>query len=215
VHLDQFPPESLELGIGNCHDLRGHLKPPGESIEFFLRSLDTPVSENDDWGMRLFVSTVVRAETRLGGNTSSGSLHAVMEAVQLPYPEFKRKLRNLGLSEVKKGLSPSVLDTADGLVEAATLEDAILSGLEVAFALELCRQRQGKYPALLADLAPLMPKGVPKDPFSTDDFIYRLDEEKCTLYSVGPDMKDDGGDDDKDYLLLPQLPGQAYSETMK
>jgi hypothetical protein len=42
---------------------------------------------------------------------------------------------------------------------------------------------------------------VPEDPFDDQPLRYRLTPEQACVYSVGPDLKDDGG------LVDPSLPG--------
>ena len=48
-------------------------------------------------------------------------------------------------------------------------------------------------PGNLDELVPKYLPELPKDPFSDQDFIYRLEDGDWKLYSVGPNTKDDGG----------------------
>ena len=65
--------------------------------------------------------------------------------------------------------------------------------LDVAFALAAYRRDRERYPARTADLAPKYLAAVPNDLFSGKDLIYKPNEKGYTLYSVGPNGKDDGG----------------------
>jgi len=73
--------------------------------------------------------------------------------------------------------------------------------LQTALGLQVYRQRHGRYPAALSELRAL---GwiAPIDPFSGQDLIYRRQGAGYTLYSVGPNLKDDGGQ--PHWLQLPK-----------
>jgi hypothetical protein len=57
------------------------------------------------------------------------------------------------------------------------------------------RFADGAYPASLSQLVPSYLHSVPIDPFtpSSMPLLYRLNGAKYILYSIGPDMHDDGG----------------------
>lgn len=63
----------------------------------------------------------------------------------------------------------------------------------VFLALQAYRTRFGRYPASMLELKTKLGWKLPKDPFSGKDFIYKRQAKGFILYSVGPDMKDDGG----------------------
>lgn len=63
----------------------------------------------------------------------------------------------------------------------------------VELALEAHKMDRGSYPQSLAALNLQFAHGLPKDPFSGGDFVYRRQDDAFQLYSVGPDRKDDGG----------------------
>jgi hypothetical protein len=64
-----------------------------------------------------------------------------------------------------------------------------------AIALERYRLRQGRFPADLGALVPRYLSAVPMDPMSGKPLCYRLNADGTfTLYSVGEDGVDDGGD---------------------
>jgi hypothetical protein len=66
--------------------------------------------------------------------------------------------------------------------------------LGLVAALKLYRQQVGVWPDELGWLIQdkIIAK-LPTDPFSGKPYRYKLDEGHFVLYSVGPDMKDDGG----------------------
>jgi len=55
------------------------------------------------------------------------------------------------------------------------------------------RERFGEYPASLAQARARLGREVPADPFSGEEFRYRRVGKGAFLYSIGSDLKDDGG----------------------
>ena len=67
----------------------------------------------------------------------------------------------------------------------------VLMRLELA--LQEYRKKAGRYPDRLEALAPAVLAAVPRDPFTGNPFVYRRTGARYLLYSVGPDLRDDGG----------------------
>lgn len=63
----------------------------------------------------------------------------------------------------------------------------------IAVALELNKAEHNAYPSTLADLAPTYVKALPTDNFTDRPFVYAKAGTGYTLYSVGPNLADDGG----------------------
>jgi len=76
-----------------------------------------------------------------------------------------------------------------------TKEEAIgkRDGILVAIALEVYRRRKGDWPDSLDALVPELLPSLPRDRFTGDSLRYRLDAGEVIVYSVGPDLEDDGG----------------------
>jgi hypothetical protein len=71
---------------------------------------------------------------------------------------------------------------------------AALRATRLVLALELHLVRHQAYPESLSALVPDCLAALPLDPFSGESFCYvRVDPLNYTLYSVGPNMQDDGG----------------------
>lgn len=85
--------------------------------------------------------------------------------------------------------------------------------LMTAFALRAYKLDHGAYPSTLQTLVPSYLHAVPIDPFSPagDTLRYRLQGSTYILYSIGPDMNDDGGvafvdrRDPKNLIYYPQV----------
>jgi len=69
-----------------------------------------------------------------------------------------------------------------------------LALMQVAVALEVQRARDGVYPETLAELDALPRFTVPADPFTGAPLHYRRTARGFLLWSVGPDLDDDGGE---------------------
>ena len=68
-----------------------------------------------------------------------------------------------------------------------------VSGSRIALALGLYHDRHKAYPANLDEVAGLLGGKLPIDPFSGKAFVYTRQGPGCLLYSIGPDLKDNGG----------------------
>lgn len=77
------------------------------------------------------------------------------------------------------------------LVERGKAHKAFLA---VALALRAYSLEHRRLPKELPDLTPDYLKSIPNDPFAEDSPVkYRVEGERYTLYSIGPDGVDDGG----------------------
>jgi hypothetical protein len=62
-----------------------------------------------------------------------------------------------------------------------------------ALAARVYQAKRGHYPAALSDVSRVVGWSLPKDPFTGRDFVYRREGRGYTLYSLGPNKRDDGG----------------------
>ena len=67
----------------------------------------------------------------------------------------------------------------------------------VSLALAVHKAEHGRWPARLAQLEPRLLKSIPDDPFTDKPLIYKRHGSGYVLYSVGPNVKDDGGAKDR------------------
>jgi len=85
--------------------------------------------------------------------------------------------------------------------------------LQVAAVLALHKAETGRFPAKPADLAPKYLKALPRDRFSGKALVYKREGKGCVVYSVGLNLTDDGGidnrgdedvdpDDEKDDIVI-------------
>lgn len=64
------------------------------------------------------------------------------------------------------------------------------------------RDHQGALPGALQDLVPQYLDAVPQDPVTGGSLLFKQDSGAYTIYSVGPDKKDDGGDLNSELLKV-------------
>ena len=67
---------------------------------------------------------------------------------------------------------------------------------EVAVALAACKAEKGEYPERLGELVPEYLKRLPQDICAEGPLTYRGIGKGYLLYSIGKNMRDDGGEDD-------------------
>ncbi|OAI48670.1 hypothetical protein AYO44_06820 [Planctomycetaceae bacterium SCGC AG-212-F19] len=79
------------------------------------------------------------------------------------------------------------------LGETAPRADAYRRLTQLAVAVAEYRAREGKYPTQLDELVPSCLPFVPIDPYTGQPLKLVIREGGLVLYSVGPDLKDDGG----------------------
>ncbi len=70
---------------------------------------------------------------------------------------------------------------------------AELNQFQIALMLNVYRQEYGGYPRTLDELAEAVDWEPPDDIFSGEPFLYRREGEGYVLWSLGPDLDDDGG----------------------
>ena len=91
-------------------------------------------------------------------------------------------------------LTPIFSGLPDSRHEAVVRYDLI----HITFALAAFKAEKDQYPAELAALVPAYIKAIPQDSFTNKPLIYKRIGEGYLLYSLGPNMKDDGGVEDED-----------------
>jgi hypothetical protein len=91
-------------------------------------------------------------------------------------------------------LAPIIIMNIDGANTTFLRSCVEFDGIMLLAALRKFMAVKGQYPDRLEDLVPEYLSQLPEDPFSPDKkFIYKKSSDSMILYSVGPDMTDDGG----------------------
>ena len=148
-----------------------------------------------------------------------------IEATRVQSPEMKRQkvaALRVGQDEINKRAKNRPNPTASGDAKTSWAIDCVQSDMGsggaatliradqmtdratamrrmtvICLALSLHKADKGRYPQTLADLAPAYLKAVPTDIFTGKDFVYKPLENGYTLYSVGENGIDNGGETGK------------------
>jgi len=89
--------------------------------------------------------------------------------------------------------SAMLLPSFEGAFEIWARHKAETEEVRIAAALEIYRMESSLYPKHLQDIPSQILSPMPKDPFTGEDFIYTKEGDGFILYSVGQNLKDDGG----------------------
>ncbi len=139
-------------------------------------------------------------------NTFIEYYDAYAEMADRGYPEVTAddlsQLTNNYMQEdpVARGFLPSL----SRVYKLFNRQEASRRATQLTYAIHLHHARTGQWPATLDDLPPRYTETARTDPFSKQDFIYRLTENGPLLYSSSENGTDDGGahhrrwDDNKD-----------------
>jgi hypothetical protein len=105
--------------------------------------------------------------------------------------ELRNRLENMpdGRGVLTRFMLPPLLRTFD----AEARSDAQLGTAELALALRIYKAENRFFPTFLDELVPEVIPELPKDPYTGDDFVYNPRGMTILIYSVGPNLKDDGG----------------------
>ncbi len=172
----------------------------GQSLDggLFGIQLDQWPDQIGDWpgwiGMQRYrFRSVIRQEyaSYLDG------VRALRLAVVAPVPryaEMKQKMEEIERSvPAGRMLVKQIVPDLISLNKSLWKIPARVISASVGLALERYRTAKGGYPATLAELVPEFLPTVPVDIFSGQPLIYRTEPGGAVVYSVGPNLKDDGG----------------------
>jgi hypothetical protein len=124
-------------------------------------------------------------------------MRAEIDAFALPWPKSQDSIRSLERRTKSTPLYFSILTRMlmpvfERAVWSRERLAANLGDAQIALALIIYKSAHGAYPDSLATLEAAGFK-LPKDPFGGQPFKYRRDGVGFIVYSIGSDMKDDGG----------------------
>lgn len=78
------------------------------------------------------------------------------------------------------------------LLKKATL-DALVETARIGIACKIFKNLYGDFPEILDELSPGILAEIPLDPFTGKPYIYKKDDTGFIVYSVGSNLKDEGG----------------------
>lgn len=128
-------------------------------------------------------------------------LQTMSEAIvisQKPYGEAVREFQKLEekvkvSSTTKPAFTRLILPGYSTLYVFMTRVNVYLDVAEIGVANRLYKSKYGKFADSPAHLTPEFLSSLPLDPFTGKDYIYKKNDKGFVVYSVGEDLKDDGG----------------------
>ena len=137
-------------------------------------------------------------------------MRAYMEVSRLPYPDRLAKAK--ALPERKAGLSVGTSFTGilflpwkGSFFEEAEVVARLRAG-RAALAVERHRQAKGSLPEKLDDLVPTFLPSILRDPFDGAPLRYKRLPGGFSVYSIGTDGADNGGDPTNDLAFTVENP---------
>jgi len=94
------------------------------------------------------------------------------------------------------------------LDDARTASDLV----RIALALAACSAEHGRHPETLTELVPAYLDEIPTDPYSRQPYMYRRTDRGYIVYSIGDDLRDDGGDNTLDLVHRHERPTEDSGE---
>ena len=189
-------------------------------FEEFRKNLDAGVSmifipykEKE----KLRLDKIVRKYRPFAEDDEIFCIRTISEMISLskqPYWQIRDKLRRIQanieyrLPEEKNLITKLSLKSCFLFYAYEARSDAILGAAEIGIANRIYKQKYGRYVDSLNQLVPDILSSLPLDPFTGKDFIYRREGKGFILYSVGENLKDDGG-------LSPQRKERAIKNIYK
>jgi hypothetical protein len=154
-----------------------------------------------------------QAFATLGGEVPKPVQEVIREVESRSAPRERLRLliRKVGtrdrtrLTEAVAKLDWAYAPELGRLIEIADMARAERDLALVGLALAAYRGERGEYPQNLPALVPGYLKQVPNDVFSDKPLVYRREGAGYVLYALGPNMTDDGGENDegkKDDIVL-------------
>jgi len=108
------------------------------------------------------------------------------------------------------------------IIQAAARSDALRASAQVGLAMHRYRAAHGQFPVSLDELVPDALPAVPRDPYDGQPIRLVTTDDGWVVYSIGPDMVDDGGrvryghpDVTGDLLFRYRRPGVAESAVVR
>lgn len=214
VNRVTLPPESLDelakaLQEQEDYDARGEgftralvgekvcQMAPLKDLKLFIKMLNPPGTPDAE---RTSLASLKSANFKAEQDYLEGTFQQLWSARQTPYPHRLHNVAEVFQQRADGAVSEGLRFNRmfwQGMDNICNREASSLANLRLArtaVALEQYRAAHGnRYPTHLAELVPASLDAVPADPFDGQPLRYRQAGPGYVLYSIGPDLKDDGG----------------------
>jgi hypothetical protein len=186
---------SSRARLDELADLDAVMRRANQAISDLGKILDQQPAGRRKESVDRFVKTVTNQVKSLGLDPEKPVSEMLVPAVRLPPKQRQKAAELLVLYDFAQ--SAKIFAYAQRPIEQCRM---MLDLVRLGYALAAHRAEKGRYPAKLADLQPGYLKEIPQDRFTGKPLVYKLADEAgktgYTLYSVGANLKDDGGVED-------------------
>ncbi|USO00083.1 MAG: hypothetical protein H6810_05315 [Phycisphaeraceae bacterium] len=175
----------------------GHITDEGIRL---IRDMESVTDSDLDLGVESLISLVGLASRARQHDAYDSMMAAAREDEDAGYAIYQGRPRALALWEDRclgridtalvQMLAPALGRCVDSENTLRVRFDATLT----AVAMELYRRDTGDWPATPDELVPRYLPSAPADPFDGKPLKLTIREGRPVLYSIGPDLNDDGGD---------------------
>ena len=113
---------------------------------------------------------------------------------QKPYYKISAEVEKLG-EDIPPYfiLTRMIIPALRGVYLSFARQEAYLGVARLGLALKIYKTEEGSYPESLNRLTPDIIPALPRDPFTGKDYIYRREGKGFVVYSLGENLRDDGG----------------------
>ena len=149
----------------------------------------------------VYGSVFARPWLNMDEETYVNTIQRFAEIAQLPYYEalphaleIEQDTADLPRTRIfSRPFLRSLVHSFAGSIECEARHEAMLDLMSIGISVEQYRATTGNYPATLDAISSSLGGNVPVDPFTGQPYRYEPSDTSFLLYSVGPDLTDDGG----------------------
>jgi hypothetical protein len=175
--------QNIEAGKLNMFEALDRGGGPVERSDFHNWRYKPHVSYNHALGLRLCNQALEISKLTWGAR------QAAMDGLPMPAHERETAMFHLLFTQLMSDRS-----VFSGIQAAAVRDQALLRCAVVGIACERYRLEYQEWPATLETIPRDLLSELPDDPYSGKPLRYRHTEDGVVVYSVGPNLADDGGD---------------------
>lgn len=189
IEIDATAYDSLYMGLKHARE--GTINLAGErclsiyNFDYILQQESEPI-----------ITRLRRPWFKRNGVHYLKTMAKVISISHKPYWQIVNILDEYGKG-IPKYLTKMMLPAIRGFFQYEAKHDALIGAGEIAIELRVYKARHGKYPDTLKELALNTTHELPLDPFTGQSYIYRKEKEGFIVYSVGANLKDDRGEDER------------------
>ncbi len=190
-------PLARALEMKRCVSLEMFIKPILKGNSNVLLEPDSTLGEK--FKLKLYTSWIGRPILKKELAYHLRSSRMLIEGFKLSYRESVKQSRTYAEKRpswyylLSRGV---VYEPYASLAEDEAEWEALARSCQLALALRMYKSERGRYSESFEELCPAVLENLPKDPFTGESLLYYRDKQGFIIYSIGKNLKDDGGEGD-------------------